>query len=129
MAERYRIVELANPDDHVPVEVNADPDVVLAAMSALGSGNPAGIVPLARAVARDPGYGLQAGINALRGSVLSGIATDPHDYGPRMAEAARLLASDAVDGADLALQVPDVHPDPRLLLDVIEGAAASPPRE
>ncbi len=93
-AAASKVVEIANDADTVPREIDADPNAVLDAISRLGQGDLGGLLSAVRVVASDPGYGLDAGINALRGSILDGRVDDPHDYSGRMREAVALLRSD-----------------------------------
>jgi hypothetical protein len=92
-ARRAQAVEVNNRADHVPDVPHAPPAVVLAAMQHFGTGDIVGSLPhMLRIAISDPGYLLQAGFNALRGTVLSAFG-DPHDYSSRMVDAAELLAA------------------------------------
>jgi hypothetical protein len=94
-ADSSRAVEINNRADHVPDTPHASPVTVLNAMEYIGTGNIVGGLPwLLRIAMSDPGYLLQAGFNALRGTALS-MFGDPHDYASRMQEAAALLAASA----------------------------------
>jgi hypothetical protein len=95
-----KVVELPNPGDTVPRKVHADPRDVLDTISTFGQGKVTahGLLAALRVVVSDPAYGVSAGINALKGSLLKGHVANPHDYRERMDEAVALLAVDATPG-------------------------------